>query len=45
VRAAALGLVALVTSACAGGSVEARTYAGPDADRIAHVEPQTPGLD
>jgi hypothetical protein len=45
VRAAALGLVALVTSACAGGSDEARTYAGRDADRIAHVEPQTPGLD
>jgi hypothetical protein len=45
VRAAALGLVVLVAAGCAGGSDEPETYAGADADRIAHVEPQTPDLE
>jgi hypothetical protein len=45
VRVTALGLVALVASACAGGSDQPGTYTGPDADRIAHVEPQTPGME
>jgi hypothetical protein len=44
--AAALGaLVLVVAPSCAGGSGTERTYTGADADRLAHVEPQTPGLE
>jgi hypothetical protein len=45
-RAAALGALLLVSLAgCAGGSDEPRVYTGADADRIAHVEPRTQGLE
>jgi hypothetical protein len=46
VRAAALGVLALlVLPACAGGSDEQTMYTGADADRIAHVEPQTSSME
>lgn len=38
-------LLAALTAACAGEPEEPTTYTGADADRIAHVEPQTPGLE
>jgi hypothetical protein len=44
-RVAALAVTALVVPACAGGSDQPRTYTGADADRIAHVAPETPGME
>jgi hypothetical protein len=42
---AAGSLVLLVVPGCTGGSDAPTSYTGPDSERVAHVEPETPGME